>query len=73
MGNKERGGTTRTALKPGKRYWFYINNYDDRVKNGLFTGEYNAQGLALLQTKTGDTWCITPAHLFDAPEKVKRD
>ena len=60
-------------LKPGKRYWFYINNYDDRVKNGLFTGEYNAQCLALLQTKTGDTWCITPDHLFDAPEKVKRD
>ena len=63
----------RVNLKPGKRYWFYINNYDDRVKNGLFTGEYTAQGLALLQTRTGDTWSITPGHLFDAPEKVKRE
>ena len=63
----------RVNLKPGKRYWFHINNYDDRVKNGLFTGEYNAQGLALLKTKTGDTWCITPAHLFDEPGKVKRE
>ena len=67
MGNRE-----KVNLKPGKRYWFYINNYDDRVKNGLFTGEYNAQRLALLKTKTGDTWCITPGHLFDALEKVKR-
>ena len=25
-------------MKIGKRYWWYINNYKNKIKSGLFTG-----------------------------------
>lgn len=52
-------------LTAGKRYWFYINNYDNRCKSGLFTGEYDEHnGNALLMTKDGEQWSIRPNRLF---------
>ncbi len=48
----------------GKRYEWYINNYDDRKKNGLFTGEYDKNnGNAILLTKNGETWSICVENL----------
>ena len=44
---------------PGKRYWFYIDNWTDRKKDGLFTGNFDLNnGNALLMSKNGDTWSI---------------
>ena len=46
-------------LIPGKRYEWYINNVDNRKKNGLFTGEYDKKnGNALLMTRNGEMWSI---------------
>lgn len=48
----------------GKRYEWYINNYDNRKKNGLFTGEYDKNnGNAILLTKNGETWSICVENL----------
>lgn len=48
----------------GKRYEWHINNYDDRKKNGLFTGEYDKNnGNAILLTKNGETWSICVENL----------
>lgn len=48
----------------GKRYEWYINNYDDRKKNGLFTGEYDKNnGNAILLTTNGETWSICVENL----------
>ena len=52
------------ALTPGKRYWFFIDNWSIRKKNGLFTGEYDVDnGNALLVSKNGDIWSIPVSHL----------
>lgn len=46
----------------GKRYQFPLNNYDNRSKSGLFTGEYDKKnGNAILLTKSGERWSI-PIH-----------
>ncbi len=39
-------------LHAGKRYWFPLNNYTDRKKSGLFTGEFDKNnGNAILMAK----------------------
>ena len=46
-------------LVPGKRYKWFINNFDSRMKDGLFTGEYDKNnGNALLITRYGDIWSV---------------
>ena len=45
-------------LIKGKRYEWYINNYEDKKKNGLFTGEYYKNGNAKLLTRNGEEWSI---------------
>lgn len=43
----------------GKRYWWYINNYENKIKSGLFTGEYSKKnGNVILLTKSGERWSI---------------
>lgn len=43
----------------GKRYWWYINNYENKIKSGLFTGEYDKiNNNAILLTKNGEHWSI---------------
>ena len=42
----------------GKRYWFPLDNCTAREKSGLFTGEYDRNGLAVLLTKSGEEWHI---------------
>lgn len=50
-------------LIKGKRYEWYINNYDNRKKDGLFTGKYDENGNAILSTRNGDDWSIPVEHL----------
>lgn len=53
-------------MKPGKRYWWYINNYENKIKSGLFTGEYNKKnGNAILLTKNGECWSIPERDLHE--------
>lgn len=52
----------------GKRYEWYINNYEDKKKNGLFTGEYYKNGNAKLLTRNGEEWSVPVKNLV----KVKR-
>jgi hypothetical protein len=50
-------------LIAGKRYWWYINNAEDKKKDGLFTGEYYKNGNAKLLTRNGEEWSIPVKHL----------
>ena len=50
-------------LIAGKRYWWYINNVEDKKKDGLFTGEYYKNGNAKLLTCNGEEWSIPVRHL----------
>ena len=53
-------------MKPGKRYWWYINNYENKIKSGLFTGEYDKKnGNAILLTKNGECWSIPERDLHE--------
>lgn len=53
-------------LIPGKRYewciYGHINSNDIRnrkfLRNGLFTGEYEKNGNAILTTREGEDWSI---------------
>ena len=47
-------------LKKGKRYmWPITIPCDGRMKNGLFTGDYDTiSGNAILITKTGERWSV---------------
>ena len=46
-------------ITKGKRYTWYINNYEDKIKSGLFTGNFDKNnGNAILITKEGETWSI---------------
>lgn len=60
-------------LHAGKRYWFPLNNYTDRKKSGLFTGEFDKDnGNAILMAKNGDTWSIPVCDLYLSEKDVKR-
>ena len=48
----------RSSLVKGKRYEWYINNYENKKKNGLFTGEFDINGCALLLTRNGESWSV---------------
>lgn len=49
----------REILQTGKRYEWYINNYENKKKNGLFTGEYdNRNCLPVFVTKNGERWTV---------------
>lgn len=52
-------------MKQGKRYWWYINNYENKVKSGLFTGEYNKNNNVILLTKSGEHWSIPEKDLLE--------
>ena len=51
-------------LKTGKRYEWYINNYENKKKNGLFTGKYETNGNAILITKNGEQWSVPEEDLI---------
>lgn len=54
----------------GKRYWWYINNYEKKKKTGLFIGSFNENnGNAFLMTKNGETWSVPIEDL----EEVKNE
>lgn len=43
----------------GKRYEWHINNYENKKKDGLFTGEFDkANGNAILLTRNGEEWSV---------------
>lgn len=53
-------------ITKGKRYWWYINNYENKIKSGLFAGEYDINnGNALLITKNGEHWSIPEKDLLE--------
>ena len=53
-------------ITTGKRYTWYINNYENKTKSGLFTGEFDKNnGNALLITKEGETWSIPLKELIE--------
>lgn len=46
-------------LTKGKRYEWYINNYERKKKDGLFIGEYDkTNGNAILLTRNGEKWSV---------------
>ena len=54
-------------ITKGKRYTWYINNYEDKKKSGLFTGSFDKNnGNAILMTKNGETWSIPLEKLLEA-------
>ena len=56
----------RIKMKTGKRYWWYINNYENKIKSGLFTGEYDKRnGNVILLTKSGECWSIPKENLLE--------
>jgi hypothetical protein len=57
-------------MKTGKRYWWYINNYENKIKSGLFTGEYDEKNKnALLLTKSGVCWSVPKEDLLERKPK----
>jgi hypothetical protein len=53
------------SLIQGKRYTWDINNYEDKTKSGLFTGEYDKHnGNAILITKNGERWSVPSKDLI---------
>ena len=53
-------------ITKGKRYWWYINNYENKIKSGLFTGEYDEKNEnAILLTKNGEYWSIPEKDLLE--------
>lgn len=62
-------------LIEGKRYWWYINNYEDKIRSGLFTGKYNCyNGHPIFITKTGEHWAIpeSDVHLKEKKKGKKK-
>lgn len=58
-------------LIKGKRYEWFLNNVEDKKKNGLFTGNYDEKnGNALLLTKNGELWSV-PAENLSQISKTK--
>lgn len=50
----------------GKRYWWYINNYENKIKSGLYTGRYDMNNSnALLLTKNGEYWSVPQKDLLE--------
>ena len=46
-------------LEIGKRYSFPLTiPFDGRKKDGLFTGEYESNGNAILITRSGERWQV---------------
>jgi len=46
-------------ITKGKRYTWYINNYENKMEDGLFTGDFDKNnGNAILITKDGAAWSI---------------
>lgn len=53
-------------ITKGKRYTWYLNNYEDKIKSGLFTGKFDKNnGNAILMTKEGETWSIPLENLIE--------
>lgn len=51
-------------ITKGKRYTWYINNFEDKMKDGLFTGDFDKDnGNAILITEDGITWSIPLSNL----------
>lgn len=51
-------------ITKGKRYSWYINNYENKLKSGLFTGDFDRNnGNAILMTKSGEVWSIPLTNL----------
>lgn len=53
-------------LEKGKRYVWRINDYEDKTKDGLFTGEFDANGNAILMTRSGEEWSVPAEELRKA-------
>ena len=57
-------------ITKGKRYTWYINNYETKMESGLFTGDFDKNnGNAILMTKEGETWSIPLQDLREANKK----
>lgn len=57
-------------LKKGKRYAWYINNYENKMKNGLFTGDFDKNNNnSVLMTKNGEVWSIPIKDLIEVKNK----
>ena len=56
-------------LIKGKRYNWYINNYENKTKNGLFTGDFDKNNNAILMTKNGEVWSIPVKDLIEVKNK----
>lgn len=53
-------------LIKGKRYKWCINNYENKIKDGLFTGEYDkVNGNAILLTRSGEEWSVPTEELTE--------
>lgn len=52
-------------IKVGKRYWWHINNYENKIKSGLYTGKDTDNGNALLLTKNGECWSVPQKDLLE--------
>ena len=57
-------------LKKGKRYTWYVNNYENKMKNGLFTGDFDKKNNnSILITKNGEVWSIPIKNLIEVKDK----
>ena len=57
-------------ITKGKRYTWYINNFEDTMKDGIFTGDFDKDnGNAILITKDGATWSIPLQELREVNKK----
>lgn len=57
-------------ITKGKKYYWNINNYSNKTKTGLFTGNFDQyNGNAILMTKTGETWSIPLTELKEGDGK----
>ena len=56
-------------LKKGKRYAWYINNYENKMKNGLFTGNFDKNNNSILMTKNEEVWSIPVKDLIEVKNK----
>lgn len=64
-------GPLKDVLKAGKRYYFPITNYNGVMKSALFTGEFDINGCAIMQSNSGELWSIPLCDLCIFPGKKK--
>ena len=52
------------TLIKGNKYWFFTSSDHKNLKSGILTGDFKADGSAILKTDEGVRWIVPVEKLF---------